>query len=459
MKTQRLQAAFARRREADIDRIERTSAVNKYFDHWSKVTSRFESWTDPEYYQQAEESLRKEKEKKLKEAKLEERRSKLRQLLNSENAKYQQELQEVNKPKPRKLPNDLLEKLDRDQKYLSEEKRRLELESKLYGKWRYGVNDENVLFESKTNNEALAKLNWLDKQIEKRMHQEEEAKQAEERRLKILEETRKREENLKEQQKLREAELKELRAMQESNLTELKGRELQSIHLREKEVDLREKLEKIANELHQLRSRKQQKQNAAIPHNIKRIKMYIRQRSEEVREDLQQDIHALNRILNCHSSEDAKRLKSQFEAFYKAELQKQSTIEAMYESEAKHNLIKWEAEWAEMSNDREAQIALIFKKIKTVLEAELSENLDEQKRLVEIRQQHVALIENSNEKLKALVREQKSFIQAYDQVDANSSEVGGENVKDEEVLKMANCSLDESSPRRPKFGRKRVAWT
>lgn len=165
MKTQRLQAAFARRREADIDRIERTSAVNKYFDHWSKVTSRFESWTDPEYYQQAEESLRKEKEKKLKEEKLEERRSKLRQLLSSENAKYQQELQEVNKPKPRKLPNDLLEKLDRDQKYLSEEKRRLELESKLYGKWRYGINDENVLFESKSNNEALAKLNWLDKQV------------------------------------------------------------------------------------------------------------------------------------------------------------------------------------------------------------------------------------------------------------------------------------------------------
>lgn len=291
------------------------------------------------------------------------------------------------------------------------------------------------------------------------MHQEEEAKQAEERRLKILEESRKREENLKEQQKLREAELKELRAMQESNLTELKSRELQSIHLREKEVDLREKLEKIANELHQLRSRKQQKPNAPIPHNIKRIKMYIRQRSEEVREDLQQDIHALNRILNCHCSEDAQRLKSQFEAFYKAELQKQSTIEAMYESEAKHNLIKWEAEWAEMSNDREAQIALIFKKIKTYLEAELSENLDEQKRLVEIRQQHVALIENSNEKLKALVREQKSFIQAYDQVDANSSEVDGENVKDEEVLKMANCTLDDSSPRRPKFGRKRVAWT
>lgn len=44
-----------------------------------------------------------------------------------------------------------------------EEKRRMELESRLYRKWRQG--EDRVLLESKSNQEALAKMNWLDKQV------------------------------------------------------------------------------------------------------------------------------------------------------------------------------------------------------------------------------------------------------------------------------------------------------
>lgn len=44
-----------------------------------------------------------------------------------------------------------------------EEKRRMELESRLYRKWRQG--EDRVLFESKSNQEAMAKMNWLDKQV------------------------------------------------------------------------------------------------------------------------------------------------------------------------------------------------------------------------------------------------------------------------------------------------------
>lgn len=45
-----------------------------------------------------------------------------------------------------------------------EEKRRMELESRLYRKWRQG--EDRVLLESKSNHEALAKMNWLDKQVD-----------------------------------------------------------------------------------------------------------------------------------------------------------------------------------------------------------------------------------------------------------------------------------------------------
>lgn len=48
-----------------------------------------------------------------------------------------------------------------------EEKRRLELESQLYKRWRpaSSTREENILLSSRSNNEALAKMNWLDKQV------------------------------------------------------------------------------------------------------------------------------------------------------------------------------------------------------------------------------------------------------------------------------------------------------
>lgn len=50
-------------------------------------------------------------------------------------------------------------------KRTEEEKRRLELESQLYKRWRPSSREENILLSSRSNNEALAKMNWLDKQV------------------------------------------------------------------------------------------------------------------------------------------------------------------------------------------------------------------------------------------------------------------------------------------------------
>lgn len=40
MKTSKIQADFARRREIEQHSVEKNAAVGKYFDTWGKVTSR-----------------------------------------------------------------------------------------------------------------------------------------------------------------------------------------------------------------------------------------------------------------------------------------------------------------------------------------------------------------------------------------------------------------------------------
>lgn len=46
-----------------------------------------------------------------------------------------------------------------------EERRRLQLETNLYRKLRLGTNEENILLHSRSDHQALAKLNWLDRQV------------------------------------------------------------------------------------------------------------------------------------------------------------------------------------------------------------------------------------------------------------------------------------------------------
>lgn len=167
LKLHQLQAAFARRREVEHQRVERTAEVNRYYDHWGKVTTRFENWTTPEYYKHAEEQLNQRKEKKEKAKQLDDRREKLKELYSSERNSFEVEIREREKAKFRKkvVDNETLEKIDRNAKERENIKRKLELEAKLYGRWRHGVDDDNLIFESKSDNQVLAKLNWLDKQV------------------------------------------------------------------------------------------------------------------------------------------------------------------------------------------------------------------------------------------------------------------------------------------------------
>lgn len=74
-------------------------------------------------------------------------------------------LLELNKPKVRQFSTRMLKGINETFKRTEEEKRRLDVESQLYKRWRNSPRADSILSSAKSNHEALAKMNWLDKQV------------------------------------------------------------------------------------------------------------------------------------------------------------------------------------------------------------------------------------------------------------------------------------------------------
>lgn len=414
MKAAHLQALFARRRENEHNRIERTEAVNKYFDHWGKVTARFENWTTPEYYKQAEQQFELRKQQKEKEKQLIERREKLSRLLEMEKQMYEDEMREKEKSRnPRRnLDTKTLEKIDENIKEQQKMRRKLELEAKLYGKWRHGVDDENLVFESKTDNEVLAKLNWLDKKVDEQLKKEKEDELSKERELKLQQELNKTEELQKERQEIREKEIREIRCLQEYHMTQLKERQKETDDLKEKEQHLRDNLGELEKEL-ELLEESNNVLNKPVDfgdaYNLKKIKIFLRKRSEIYRNQIKLCLSILERSLDlCKNSDNIKIFKMDLEQQLEKESTKVGDIESMYESEAKLYVKQSEATWQQEHKERYTKLKELLIQEHHSIKSCLNEIMKRHEELLEIRSTHLSVIENSSERLKILIQEEEN---------------------------------------------------
>ncbi|XP_061397906.1 trichoplein keratin filament-binding protein [Musca vetustissima] len=411
-KAQQLQAMFARRREMEHMHIERTQAVNKYYDHWGKVTSRFENWTTPEYYKQAEEKLQRDKEEKQKQKQLEERRKKLAELLENEQEQYNAELKDRQRNrKVRSVSTTTLEKINDNLKEQQAIRRKLELEAKLYGKWRHGVDDENLIFESKSDHEVIAKLNWLDKQVENQLEREKEEMENRERNLRLQAEQNRAEELHKQRQEIRQREIEEIRALQETHMEQLQEHQKECEHLKEAEQKIRENIEELEKELELLDESYavlQQPSNFGGAYNLTKIKVFMRKRSEVYRNHIKLCICILERTSAYASkSDNLLELKKKLSQKLDSEMYTLTQIDGMYESEAKYNLHRCEELWQSQAAER-------YKELKDALNMErnskgklLNDTLERQNELLDIRTTHLNAIESTSEKLKQLIKEQE----------------------------------------------------
>ncbi|XP_004518088.1 trichoplein keratin filament-binding protein [Ceratitis capitata] len=413
VRSHQIQALFARRREIEHDRIERTAAVNRYYDHWGKVTSRFENWTKPEYYKNAEDQLKQRREQREKEVQQFERRERLRELFEKEKIIYAKEMLERDRPRSRKITatTEQLEKIEQNAKEREHIKRKLDLEAKLYGRWRHGVDDDNVLFESKSTNETLAKLNWLDKQIEEQVGREREETQAQERNLRLQEEISRTEQVQKERQLIREKEIREIRELQEKHMAELKLRQTEAENLKEEEQHLRTCLSDLEKELELLEESCTMVMDAADTsqaYNLKKIKIFMRKRSEAFCNQIKLCISILERLSDYATCvEIVKRLLKKYRQHLEAESVNFTQVEAMYESEAKYNMQRLESLWQQQQLERYHEIKQLLTAERCTFGARVSENLRRQTDAYELRSTHLTALESSNEKLKQLIAEEQ----------------------------------------------------
>ncbi|XP_052868685.1 trichoplein keratin filament-binding protein [Anopheles cruzii] len=411
MRSAKLQAALVKRREAEQIKYQKSAAVERYYDQWGRITSRFESWTTPQYYREAEEALRKREDDKRKAGALEARRERLKELLARESEQLKKEADEIARPKPKALSTEILEGVRARIQSAEEAKKRIDLEANLYSKWRHGVDRDGVIMDSRSPHQAMAKLNWIDRQVELQLQDEQDRRQQQERDLRLHEEVRHREERLLERDRMREQEIAELRRLQEVHMAELKTREHETNELGLYEVRLKTKKEETAKELDALRVYNDRRRDRVMAmHNLRRIKMLLRERSEAVRTDLRHDLALLQRLsldspAATDSADGLKYLSRKFQLQLDLEVEQQTAIESMYESEAKHNLAKWEDKWNSEAVIREQQLRCLLEDRLMEFEAKLIECTTRQRELIEVREQHIKAIENANQRLKALMSE------------------------------------------------------
>lgn len=367
----------------------------------------------------------------------------------------------------------MLTNIHETMKRTEEEKRRLELESRLYKKWRNGFCHDSILLDSKSDHEALAKMNWLDKQVYDKsvnswencqlkfhfkqvadqLERDQEKRVTEERQLRLQEEARKHEECLLQRKSKRDDEINDLKSFQSKHIAELKDRQKESDTLRINELKLTQRKEDIASEFEKLNlNARQRKERISCPYNVRRIKMILRQRSDSIRQDLKDDIDMLNRISFGYDNEQIGILKEKFEMCYDMEIQKQTQIEAMYESEAKNLLIQQEDLWNQEAEGREKLLKKLISEQLKHIDDEIEYNIRRQRELIEIKEQHLAAVENCSSRLKELLSEQsRDESRSSSRLSVNDfTPKNGDGVREQ---------LDNLQINAPKFGRKKIAWT
>lgn len=306
-------------------------------------------------------------------------------------------------------------------------------------------------------------------QVAAQLQREKLRKENEERQLRLQEGARKHNEMLNSRKQLCNEEIQQLESIQSSHMAELRARERESKETRSDSARLQETRQDIEQELVNFEDHVR-KRDELLPHsnNLRRIKMFLRERSDTVRNDLKFDIDVLKRIGADEKVDQPSidLLREKFEMQYDLEIQKQGLIETMYESEAKTALQKQQEIWKKESHTREKMLkGLIFDRMQQIDNA-IVHNEKRQVELNELRETHRQAIDSAVDRIKDLTKEQRSDHQGLRNAeefdgkrngagDVNGNPIVGENGI---VQKLDDLLIAEAAGR-PKFGRKKVAWT
>lgn len=296
---------------------------------------------------------------------------------------------------------------------------------------------------------------------------------------------------LQQRQSIRQGELNQLQQIQEDCLNELKQKEQENEILRTEEKLLSENVNRICQEL-KLRATEQSTMlvQSSSPNtilNLRKIKSIIRERFQDFHTCLKTDIEQLWRLQSVLRNESLHNLLATYEQQYNVEVeQNQTKFQNMYESEAKHSLMRCEEFWREENSRRDREIKGILNELVIEMSKQIDDNVHRQKELLSIRETMLNSLHETNQRIKSLERQQEkdvlpsTSLEITDLDDAKSLPVNnikttprdsvGSIIKDfSEFYSRTDKTPPPGSARsvasscdsvgsQPKFGRKKIAW-
>lgn len=312
------------------------------------------------------------------------------------------------------------------------------------------------------------------------MEREKIEQQRETEHVKLLRELRKDEERSSAREAKRDEEVAQLKQFQEQQLAELKFRENETEKLRKDEIELRECQKQLKIELSNLNLHViQRHERIQVSHNLRRIKLQLKNLSESVLKDLYYDLGVLERLSTYYHTDDQQiaRVRDKFEIQCDLETQKQHHIEAMYESEAKIFVLRQQETWLKESDEREKILSDLINDQIHQITNEISFIESRQRELSELRESLRRSIDSTNDRIQSLIganiNDQENRIRSAELVRKSITPVMSPPNTDREdsqseiclpdlftkTLSISDANDSPISSGRPRFGRKKVAWT
>lgn len=299
--------------------------------------------------------------------------------------------------------------------------------------------------------------------------------------LKLLEELRKDEERLSARKALRDEEVSQLKGFQEQQLTELKTREIETEKLHKDELGLRECEKQLKVELSNLNLHVTQRhERIQVSHNLRRIKLQLKHLSESVLKDLNSDISVLERLSSYFHIDDRQiaHVRAKFDVQRDLEQQKQHHIEAMYESEAKVFVLRQQETWLKESNEREKILRDLINDQMRQINNEIDFIATRQRELSNLRESLCRSIDNATDRIKSLLgansNDEQLRTKSAEEIRKSVTPVlhsnphsAREDTQSEiclpdlftKAISVADTTDSPIGSGRPRFGRKKVAWT
>lgn len=316
--------------------------------------------------------------------------------------------------------------------------------------------------------------------ISQQLEREKIEQQRESERLKLLEALQKDEERLSARKAMRDEEVTQLKAFQDQHLAELKKREIESDKLHKDELGLRECEKQLKVELTNLDLHVTQRQERIqVSHNLRRIKLQLKHLSESILKDLHYDIGVLERLSSYFHIDERQiaHVRSKFDIQCDLEQQKQHHIEAMYESEAKMFVLRQQETWLKESDEREKILrSLIDDQIRQI-DNEIDFIATRQRELGDVRESLRRSIDNANDRIKSLLgansNDEELRIKSAEEIRKSISPITSlpntarEDTQSEicltdlfaKSINVADTTDSSICSGRPRYGRKKIAWT